>query len=162
MFGATGSEGAYAVIDDRKSSIFLEAPSFPYGGAGLVSSARDYDRFLHMLQNEGELDGKRILRPEIARLALSNILPAGVVLRDYGPVFPGEDTGFGAGGFVVIADKDGFGRSRGTFGWDGAAGTRAWVDPARKVRATMMINFIGAPGLSAAFEKALASDLAAL
>jgi hypothetical protein len=29
------------------------------------------------------------------------------------------------------------------------------------VRATMMINFLGGPGFSAAFEKALAADLAA-
>ena len=32
-------------------------------------SARDYDRFLHMLVNEGQLDGARILKPATARLA---------------------------------------------------------------------------------------------
>ena len=53
-------------------------PSFPYGGAGLVMSARDYDRFLHMLQNGGTLDGVRIMKPETAALAMSNLLPAGV------------------------------------------------------------------------------------
>src|SRR5690606_14430629 len=33
------------------------------GGAGLISTARDYARFLEMLRRDGELDGKRILSP---------------------------------------------------------------------------------------------------
>ena len=50
----------------------IYSASFPYrgnngyfsGGAGLVSTADDYARFLQMLLNRGELDGVRILRPE--------------------------------------------------------------------------------------------------
>ena len=34
------------------------------GGAGLLSTAGDYARFLQMLLNRGELDGVRMLRPE--------------------------------------------------------------------------------------------------
>ncbi|MGH9324559.1 MAG: serine hydrolase domain-containing protein, partial [Vicinamibacteria bacterium] len=34
------------------------------GGAGLVSTARDYFRFALMLRNGGELDGARLLKPE--------------------------------------------------------------------------------------------------
>jgi CubicO group peptidase (beta-lactamase class C family) len=34
------------------------------GGGGLTSTARDYGRFLQMLLNRGELDGKRLLKPE--------------------------------------------------------------------------------------------------
>ena len=37
------------------------------GGAGLVSTARDYARFLQMLLNGGELDGLRILAPHTVR-----------------------------------------------------------------------------------------------
>jgi CubicO group peptidase (beta-lactamase class C family) len=39
--------------DPAAGSVFRQPPSFPYGGAGLVMSARDYDRFLQMLQNGG-------------------------------------------------------------------------------------------------------------
>ncbi|VWX46767.1 serine hydrolase [Novosphingobium sp. 9U] len=151
-----------ALLDRPATSVYLNAPSFPYGGAGLVSTARDYDRFLRMLLNDGRLGSKRILSINTARLAKSNLMPAGVFMNGPGPVAPGEPAGFGAGGFVVLKDVDGFGRGKGAYGWDGAAGTRAWVDPVRHVRATMMINMLGSIGLGNDFDKALARDLAKL
>src|SRR3546814_12994387 len=42
-------------FDPAATSVYLQKPSFPYGGAGLVMSARDYDRFLHMPQDGGEI-----------------------------------------------------------------------------------------------------------
>jgi len=41
--------GAALPIDPPAISVFLNEPAFPYGGSGLVSSPRDYDRFLKML-----------------------------------------------------------------------------------------------------------------
>lgn len=155
------ADARFVVIDDGAGSVFLDKPSFPYGGAGLVSSARDYDRFLHMLAGEGKLGGVRILSAKTARLAMSNLMPPGVILKDVGPLAPGEEAGFGAGGFVTTRAFDGLGRGRGTYGWDGAAGSRGWTDPTRRVRATMMINAMGAPNVGSDFDKALASDLAA-
>jgi CubicO group peptidase (beta-lactamase class C family) len=152
-------DGTLKVIDSGATSYYLQPPSFPFGGAGLVSTARDYDRFLHMLQNGGTLDGHRIMSRETAMLAMSDLLPAGVRYSDWGPIPPNEATGFGAGGFVTIVETDGFGRKRGTFGWDGALGTRAWVNPHDKVRVNMMIN--GGAGLSLKdeFEAAVAAAL---
>lgn len=160
-FGLAPGKGKFLPLDPADDSVYLDSPSFPYGGAGLVSTARDYDRFLHMLQNDGTLDGVRILRPETARLAKSDLLPGNLVLKDYGPVPRGEPTGFGAGGFVTTLDTDGYGRKRGTFGWDGAAGTRAWTDTAQRVRVTTMINIMGAPGLTTEIDKAIMADLTA-
>jgi cytoskeletal protein CcmA (bactofilin family) len=34
-----------------------------------------HDRFLQMLQNEGQVDGVRVMKPETVRLAMSNLLP---------------------------------------------------------------------------------------
>ena len=133
-------------IDPAATSVYLSPPSFPYGGAGLVMSARDYDRFLHMLQNEGELDGVRIMKPETARLAMSNLLPAGV---EFGGVAgatggtAGPKMGFGAGGSVVLEDKANS-MGAGTYGWGGAAGTAAWVNPVKKIRGTIMVNYFPA------------------
>ncbi len=129
-------------LDAAATSVWLNPPSFPYGGAGLVMSARDYDTFLHMLQNYGELGGVRIMKAETAKLAMSNLLPAGVF-------FPGavaatggttQPMGFGAGGSVSINDTPG-GVPKGTYGWGGAAGTIAFADPVRKVRGTVMVNY---------------------
>lgn len=151
-------------LDPGATSIFLKPPSFPYGGAGLVMSANDYDRFLRMLQNGGTLDGKRIMKPATVALAMSDLLPAGVkfggaVANTGGAT--GQSQGFGAGGSVYLVDIPG-GPSKGTYGWGGAAGTIAWVDPARKLRATVMVNYL--PGekwpLRKDFTKALYADLA--
>jgi CubicO group peptidase (beta-lactamase class C family) len=150
-----------ALVDSPASSVYLERPSFPYGGAGLVSSARDYDRFLRMLLNGGRLGKARILSASTTRLAMSNLMPAGLSMTGFGPIPAAEHVGFGAGGFVTLKPVDGFGRGRGTFGWDGAAGTRAWVDPVRRIRATMMINVLGSVSLGNDFDKALSADLAA-
>ena len=133
-------------VDAAATSVYLTQPSFPYGGAGLVMSASDYDRFLHMLQNYGTLDGVRIMRADTAKLAMSDLLPAGV---DFGGVggatggTSGPKMGFGAGGSVVLEDKDNS-MGAGTYGWGGAAGTAAWVNPVRKIRGTIMVNYFPA------------------
>jgi len=151
-------------LDPAKGSAYAAAPSFPYGGAGLVMSSRDYDRFLHMLLNEGTLDGARVMKPETVRLAMSNLLPAGVVF-DRAPGGSGGDTapkmGFGAGGSVYLEGVPG-GPGKGTYGWGGAAGTIAWVDPANKVRATVMVNYFPSDKwpLRADAVKAVYADLA--
>lgn len=154
-------------LDPAKTSIWLKPPSFPYGGAGLVMSARDYDRFLHMLQNYGELDGVRIMKPETAKLGMSNLLPTGVTFRSVaastGGNSGGPKMGYGAGGSVYLEDAPG-GAGKGTYGWGGAAGTVAFVDPGRQARGTIMVNYF--PGetyaLRAEVLPALLTDLARL
>lgn len=150
-------------LDPAATSAYLSPPSFPYGGAGLVMSARDYDTFLHMLQNYGELDGVRIMKPETAKLAMSNLLPAGV---EFGGVAgatggtSGPKMGFGAGGSVVLEDKANS-MGAGTYGWGGAAGTAAWVNPGKKIRGTIMVNYFPADKWPIRDEtvKALISDM---
>ncbi|MGN6270436.1 MAG: serine hydrolase domain-containing protein [Sphingomonas sp.] len=134
-------------LDPGATSVFLDAPSFPYGGAGLVMSARDYDRFLHMLQDDGTLDGVQVMKPETVALATSNLLPAGVTFGGVGGTTGGTQAahpmGFGAGGSVTLTD-DPAGAGKGTYGWGGAAGTVAWVDRARHARGTIMVNYMPA------------------
>ncbi|URW75001.1 beta-lactamase family protein [Sphingomonas donggukensis] len=149
-------------FDPAKTSVYLQPPSFPYGGAGLVMSARDYDRFLHMLANEGTLDGVRVMKPATVRLAMSNLLPTGVVFGGVDGNTGGQSAGamgYGAGGSVYLRDVPG-GASKGTYGWGGAAGTIAWVDPVRKIRGTVMVNYFPADKwpLRADVVKALYAD----
>ena len=147
--------------DPAATSIYLKKPEFPYGGAGLVMSARDYDRFLHMLLNRGELDGVRILKPETVAVAMSNLLPAGAdtsILNETAKD-TGAQMGFGAGGSVYLGDVPG-GPGKGSFGWGGAAGTIAWVDPVHKVRGVGMINLFGDTPLKREVSKAIYADLA--
>ncbi len=124
--------GVLFPLDPAVTSIYLDKPAFAFGGAGLVCSARDYDRFLSMLLNGGSLDGVRVMSPETAALGMSNLLPEGIDMKG---TFA-EGAGFGAGGRV------GLGAQAGTFGWGGAAGTVGFVDTKRKIRATGMAQYM--------------------
>ena len=124
--------GVLFPIDPAATSIYLDKPAFAFGGAGVVCSARDYDRFFNMLANYGELDGVRIMSPKTAALAMSDLLPPAVSTD--GTFAAGA--GFGAGGRV------GKGANEGVYGWGGAAGTVAFVDPKRKLRAICMAQYM--------------------
>lgn len=124
--------GVLFPIDPAATSIYLDKPAFAFGGAGMVCSARDYDRFLNMLANYGELDGVRIMSPKTAALAMSDLLPPAVSTDGT----YADGAGFGAGGRV------GKGANEGVYGWGGAAGTVAFVDPKRKLRAVCMAQYM--------------------
>jgi CubicO group peptidase (beta-lactamase class C family) len=123
-------------LDVPPATIYARPPAFPYGGAGLVSSARDYARFMQALLGEGQLGRNRILKPETARLMMSNLLEPGVKF--------GTDSGYGAGGRSTLVTVPG-GEGAGTYGWSGAAGTHAFVDRATGLYVVMMTQFMGPP-----------------
>ena len=140
-------------LDSAHDSIFAEEPAFPFGGAGLVSSPRDYDRFLHMLANRGALDGKRIMSEEAVRTGTGDLLPetmdpADEVRRNFG---------YGAGGRV------GFGAFKHVFGWAGAAGTMGFVDVRTGLRVGLFSQFMPGQAYPILDElpAAIANDLAA-
>lgn len=151
-YGVMGT--ALIPIDPPRQSIYLDEPAFPFGGAGLVSSARDYDRFLRMLVGYGALDGKRVMSEAAVRLGTSNLLPEGVSTRDTLT----EGAGFGAGGRV------GLGEQAGTYGWGGAAGTIAFVNMRLGLRASLMTQYmpVEAYPIHTAFPAAVVKDLAAI
>ncbi len=120
--------GALIPVDPAQDSIFTTPPAFPFGGAGLVTSARDYDRFLAMLVGKGQLDGTRVMSEATALMGMSNLLPQTAVTK--GTWVEGQ--GFGAGGRVGLGNDKG---PAGTYGWAGAAGTIAFVDHIRGIRA---------------------------
>jgi CubicO group peptidase (beta-lactamase class C family) len=124
-------------IDSAADSVFADTTDLPLGGGGLVMSPRDYDRFLRMLAGKGAVGRTRVMKEEAAKLAMSNLLNPGVSTEGTGVA----GQGFGAGGRVTI-NPDGFGAGMGTYGWGGAAGTIAWVDPTKGVRASGFVQFM--------------------
>ena len=108
------------------------------GGAGLVSTAPDYARFLQMLLNGGEIAGHRLLSPTTVRLMTTNLV---------GTLVSKEGLGFGLG-FQTI-DRLGAGSnplSVGSFGWGGAYQTVYNVDPVQDLVIVMMTqNLPGIP-----------------
>lgn len=137
-------------IDPARASIYLDEPAFPFGGAGLVSSPRDYDRFLMMLAGLGAIGGKRVMSEKAVRLGTSNLLPAGVSTK--GTFADGG--GFGAGG-----------RSQGgNYGWGGAAGTVAFVNIGLGLRGNLMTQYMPAEAypVHSAFPAAVLKDVAVM
>ncbi len=116
---------------------YLEGPRASFsGGAGLVSTARDYSRFLQMTLNGGTLDGNRVLSRKSVELMVSDHLH-GIEFR------PGQ--GFGLG-FYVIDDVGARGApgSVGEYGWGGAYHSTYWVDPAEDLVVVYLTQLIPA------------------
>jgi CubicO group peptidase (beta-lactamase class C family) len=108
-----GSAGQGAFVDGPRKSFSA--------GAGLLSTAGDYARFLQMILNGGELEGERIVGPKTVELMAVNHL-GDVAFR------PGQ--GFGLG-FSVVEDVGarGLPGSVGELGWGGAYHSTYWIDP---------------------------------
>ena len=106
------------------------------GAAGMWGTVDDYLKCAQMLANGGSLGAKRVLRASSVREMTTNhvgdLMP-GVNGR---PRTPG--LGFGLG-VMVVRDAKAAGLSvpDGSYGWDGAGGTRFWVTPNDK-RALIM------------------------
>jgi CubicO group peptidase (beta-lactamase class C family) len=117
-----------------------DPPTFESGGAGLVSTAGDYARFLQMLLDRGSFEGTRFLSRKTIELMTADHL--GPITGAPDLLLPGH--GFGLG-FAVrlhagIAHVPG---SVGQYFWGGLAGTTFWVDPAEQLLAVLLIQ---APG----------------
>jgi CubicO group peptidase (beta-lactamase class C family) len=123
---------------------YVEGPRVAFaGGAGLLSTARDYGRFLQMLLNGGEIDGVRLLGPKTVELMTVNHV--GTRLAEAWADRPG--LGFGLG-LEVVEDLGGASQyghgSLGAFGWGGAYHTTYWADPKEKLVALLMTQLLPA------------------
>ncbi len=122
---------------------YFAEPTMPSGGGGMVSTAEDYYRFAQMLGNGGELNGKRILAPSSVKLMGSNHVPAELLTGQYGIGLQTLRPGFGYGyNCAVVFDpaEANLPDGKGTFFWDGAAGTWFWVDPTNDIVFVGMIQ----------------------
>jgi CubicO group peptidase (beta-lactamase class C family) len=117
------------------------------GGAGMVSTAADYARFLQMFANGGQLDGARIISRKTIDLMTADQLPPDIKMGDdmwrLGPAEPDRRLGQGFGlGFSVRIDQ---GRnplpgSPGDYQWGGAWGTFFWHDPRERMYVVFMMQ----------------------
>lgn len=137
-------------IDPGANSIFTDPPEVPAGGGGLVSSPKDYDRFLRMLLGYGRVGDKFVMSEEAVRVGTSNLLPATVDTT--GSWLEGE--GHGAGGRSKNA----------SFGWGGAAGTLAAVDFDLGLRSALFTQYMPSEAypIRDEFLAAMEADLAVM
>jgi CubicO group peptidase (beta-lactamase class C family) len=125
-------------------------PVLMMGGAGLMSTAYDYARFIQMLLNDGQLDGVRILSPKTVELMRSDLL--GDIPR-IGNVL---GTGYGFGLTFAVnrgPNKTATIGSKGEYNWGGAAGTVFWIDPSEKMVGVFMMQTLLGLGKGRDFER---------
>jgi CubicO group peptidase (beta-lactamase class C family) len=120
-----GARGQGAYVDGPRRSFS--------GGAGLLSTARDYARFLEMIRQGGALDGVRIVSPRTVKLMTTN---------QVGNLHSTTGLGFGLG--FETTDRYGANGmdSEGAYGWGGAYGTMYRVDPEARLVMLLMIQLL--------------------
>ena len=120
-----GAKGQGAYVDGPHRSFA--------GGAGLLSTAHDYARFLEMIRNGGTLGGVRILAPRTVQLMTTN---------QVGTLHSVNGLGFGLG--FETTDRYGANGmdSQGSFGWAGAYSTIYRVDPEARLVVVLMIQML--------------------
>jgi len=111
------------------------------GGAGYLSTALDYARFMQMMLNQGIYNGHRILsRKSVELMTVNHLVEA---------KFPwAGGTGFGLG-FSIVEDLGARGTlgSEGEFGWGGAYHSEYWADPKEDLLVVYFTQLIPANGL---------------
>ena len=134
----TDGKGKLTLLDDPRKSPYLQNPAFLSGGGGLVSTTRDYARFLQLIADGGQLQKTRLLKKKTVALMLRNHVPPKTM-----PIAFGEQerhgVGFGLGFSIRTArsDWDSVGRL-GEYGWGGAASTHYWTSPKDKLGVVTM------------------------
>jgi CubicO group peptidase (beta-lactamase class C family) len=107
-------------------------------GGGMVGTAMDYARFLQMLLNGGQLNGKQLLGPRTIAYMTADHLGSAVP----GPYYlPGPGYGFGLG--FAVRREEGvapYAGSPGDYYWGGAGGTYFWVDPKEDMAVVFMMQ----------------------
>jgi CubicO group peptidase (beta-lactamase class C family) len=112
-----------------------EVPALEAGGGGLMSTTRDYARFLQCLLNRGQLDGVRLLGSHTVDFMTADHL--GSIPSHDSLLPPGHSFGLG---FAVRthAGVSPIPGSVGTYHWGGIAGTTFFVDPAENFFGILM------------------------
>jgi len=131
-----GADGKISRAPDgpRGQGNYVEGPRKSFaGGAGLLSTARDYARFLEMTRNGGVLDGVRVLSPRTIALMTTNQI---------GALHSPNGLGFGLG--FETTDRYGANGldSEGAYGWSGAYATMYRVDPEARLVLVLMVQVV--------------------
>jgi CubicO group peptidase (beta-lactamase class C family) len=127
----------FTQVDAPETSVFGQPRPLDFGGAGLVSTAGDYQRLLAVF-----LDGGKGLvpPPRIAEMQRNQLSAAATENSNLAR----QGLGYGLSlGVVIDPAKAPAPAPRGTTFWGGAASTYFWVDPQRRITGVLMTQVFG-------------------
>lgn len=117
------------------------------GGAGLVSTAADYARFIQMFANGGQIDGARLLSRKSIDLMTADHLPPDIRMGDdmwrLEALEPSPRTGQGFGLGFAVRNEQGRSPLHGSpndYYWMGTWGTYFWHDPRERLYVVFMMQ----------------------
>lgn len=145
----------------KVQEMFLGGGEYHNAGGGLIGTAPDYARFVRMVLNGGELEGRRVLGQDmIAEMSRNQIgaLRAGYMgsaMPHLAPPFdgfPDQHTGWTLG-FLTNPEPGPDGRSANSLNWAGIFNSYYWIDPAKGLGGVFMsqLSPFGDPGAMACF-----------
>ena len=112
--------------------LYEDGNKTPLGAEGLVSTTDDFSKFCLMLLNNGNYNGKQIIKPESIDFMTSK----------FSEGYPIEDKAmqnldgfyYGLSVFVLEDPKVmNLGATKGIYGWGGAHSTEFWIDPKKSI-----------------------------
>ena len=117
-------QGGLVEMEPAGGGFCAGPPPFDVSHGEIVSTARDYHRFLRILVEGGRVEGAPVISDVHLRQLTSDQVPAENKTPD--SFFPGfwDGTGWGFGVGVETG-----GPRRGRYGWSGGQGTNFYVDP---------------------------------
>ncbi|MEO6569558.1 MAG: serine hydrolase domain-containing protein [Opitutaceae bacterium] len=129
----------------RGPRVTIENATYFDGAAGMNGTIEDYAKFCQMMLNKGELNGRRILKPEtVAQMTTINRLLPETSAKQRGMQF-------GLGFEIHKTKKPVPAVSDSAFAWGGALGTQYMIDPERDLVLLFYQNMSGSTGLSRVF-----------
>ena len=123
-------DGKIKIFENKITLGVTEPPKLLLGGAGLISTLSDYEKFCRMLLNKGELNGKRVLSEKAVQMIMTDQFPSEV------ETLPGM--GHGLSGTVKL--------DTGEYSWGGAAATKFWIDPSNNLIVIGYTQLMGGQG----------------
>lgn len=113
-----------------------EAADYEMGGGGLLSTVRDYGRFIQMILNDGAVDGTHLLAQatveemssnHIGELLVDPLITAAPELSHDAEFFAGDPKSWGLT-FQINNVEGHTGRPAGTLMWAGLMNSYCWID----------------------------------
>jgi CubicO group peptidase (beta-lactamase class C family) len=117
-------EGGLVEIEPARGGFYAGPPPFDVSHGELVSTVRDYHRFLRILVQRRPAEGAPLISELHLRQMTTDQVPAENKTPD--SFFPGFWDGTGWGFGVGVETN---GPRRGRYGWSGGQGTNFYVDP---------------------------------
>lgn len=135
------------LIETPKTAGAISSPH--NGDGGLSGTANDYSKFIRLILNNGNVNGKQLLKPEtVALMSQSGTGDVRVQTMHSTNTLVSEDFPLGAGidtyalGFQrTEAQMPGL-RSVGSLAWAGIFNTEFWIDPEKEIGAVLMMQYM--------------------